>query len=617
MTPEERLYQEALVALKAKNYPQARELFTRALKLNRQNPDYWLGMSMAVDTLKERGVCLREVLKLDPNNDLAKRGLLLMGEEVPNPPEMWKMADLKTDWKVSLEIPKEPKPRRKLPVRRPLGWSLASLLVIGVIIGGILIARNPRYRLDTSPILRVTVPATLTPSVSPTITVTKVGPQPLDIRLNATFTPTIIYAATPHNRSEAYSSAIKAINRGEYARAIELLQQVLAEEPDSADLHYLVGEVYRLQNNLKDAFSSYDAAVKANPAYAPSYMGKARVTLMYSAKQTDQAITLLNKALSLDPGLSEARMDLVKIYISTNKPDTALTWLEDYLTYAPDTAEVEWMRAMILLEKGDADGALAAVDRARELDRSYLPSYLLWSKILQQMGRYEESIVPALTYLNGVPSNSEGGLLLAKAYYNTGDVPLALSTIDKVISADKKVTDAYLLRGDIYMDLGDLIEADNDYLRAQQLYYRSFGALIGRARVQLAYTYAGAAYNYILSAEDAVTTPREQAILLYWRAQALIGLKENGAAIRDYEALLALPEGIAPEDLLEKARTEYFAMVTTTPTFTPTITYTPSPTFTASPTLTPSRTATVTRTPTITRTPTPSETPSPTFTATK
>ena len=105
------------------------------LKLNRLNPEYWLGMSMAVETLKERGVCLREVLKLDPENDLAKRGLVLMGEEVANPPALWKMAQYKTDWKTSLELKQVKKVRAKLPVRKVLGWSFLGILLIAVITG--------------------------------------------------------------------------------------------------------------------------------------------------------------------------------------------------------------------------------------------------------------------------------------------------------------------------------------------------------------------------------------------------------------------------------------------------------------------------------------------------
>ena len=81
MTPEERLYQEGLEALKQRDFPLARDLFTRLLKLNRQNAEYWIGMSAAVETPKERGVCLREALKFDSQNFLAIRGLRLIGED--------------------------------------------------------------------------------------------------------------------------------------------------------------------------------------------------------------------------------------------------------------------------------------------------------------------------------------------------------------------------------------------------------------------------------------------------------------------------------------------------------------------------------------------------------
>jgi tetratricopeptide (TPR) repeat protein len=192
---------------------------------------------------------------------------------------------------------------------------------------------------------------------------------------------------------------------------------------------------------------------------------------------------------------------------------------------------------------------------------------------------------------------------------------MALETIQIALGVDNKAIDAYLLRGDIYMDQGLLEEADNSYLRAQQLYYRSFGGYIGRARVQIAKTFAGAAYNIIEQAMDAASNPREEAIALYWRAVALVGLKETGAAIRDYEAFLDLPEGVAPAKLVAQAKDEYLAIVTPTPSNTPTNTLTPTATSTPTRTFTPKPTNTVTRTASIT--PTSTRTPTAGATATK
>jgi tetratricopeptide (TPR) repeat protein len=621
MTPEELYFKDATEALNKKDFPKARDLFTRLLKLNRQNPEYWIGMSLAVDTLKERGVCLREALKLDPENELAKRGLILMGEKVENPPPDWKMSQLKQDWKTSLEIARDNKVHTKVPVRKILGWSFLGLLLAAIITGGILIAENNRYRPDTSPVLRVTLAPTATASDTPTVTATSFGPPLLDTHLEATFTPTTIYAATPHNRSEAYSSALRAFDRQDYGRAVELLKQVILEEPGSADLQYLLGESYRMQKNYREALAAYDAAIKANGSYAPSYLGKGRVTLVYTPTRSDDALKYFYKALELDPDLNEAKLELANLYLSKGDTDSALSWLENYVSNAPATAVIEYTRAKILLQNGEMNAALASVENARQMDRSYMPVYSLWGQILQANNMYEESILPLLTYLNADPDDSQGQLLLATAYYQTGQVDLALETIQKVLNVDSKTIDAFLLRGDIYMDQGKLDEADNSFLRAQQLYYRSFGGYIGRARVQLAKTYAGKAYSIIEQAMDAASTPREEAIALYWRAVSLVGLKETGASIRDYEAFLALPEGVAPAKLVSQAKTEYLAIVTPTPsmtatnTFTPTSSSTPTVTFTPRPTNTPTRTFTITvtssRTPTATATATNSKTPTP------
>lgn len=612
MNQEELYFKDAAEALNKRDFPQARDLFTRLLKINRMNPEYWIGMSLAVDSEKERIVCLREVLKLDPENELAKRGLIQLGEKVDNPPPDWKMYQFKQNWKTSLEIAQESKVQTKVPMRKVVGWSFLGLLLIAIITGGILIAEKNFYRPDTSPLLRVTLPPTATVTETPVMAPTSSGPKLLDTNLSATFTPTPIYAATPHNRSEAYSSALKAFDHQDYGRAVELLRQVIAEEPGSADLYYMLGESYRMQKDYRNALTAYDSAIKANGSYAPSYLGKGRVTLIYTPSRGEDALKYFNKALELDPGLSEARLDLANYYLSKNDSNTALSWLESYITSAPSTAIIDYTRAKILLQKGEMSAALTAVENARKMDISYMPVYSLWGEILQANDKFEESILPLLTYLNTNPSDAQALLLLATAYYNTGQIDLALETIQQSLGVDKNTIDAYLLRGDIYMDQGKLEEADNSYLRAQQLYYRSFGGYIGRARVQLAKTFAGGALINIEKAQEVAANPREEAIALYWRAVAMVGLKNTGAAIHNYEEFLSLPQGVAPAKLVAQAKNEYLAIVTPTPSNTPTNTLTPTSTATPTHTFTPKPTNTITRTasitPTSTRTPTPAAT---------
>ena len=73
------LLEEAIEALKQDQRTRARDVLTRLLKANQNSVTYWIWMSAAVDTLKERVYCLETVLKLDPRNETARRGLILHG----------------------------------------------------------------------------------------------------------------------------------------------------------------------------------------------------------------------------------------------------------------------------------------------------------------------------------------------------------------------------------------------------------------------------------------------------------------------------------------------------------------------------------------------------------
>src|SRR6185369_16592822 len=72
-------FQEAVEALRAGNKAKARELFTGLIKTDQSNVTYWIWLSGAMETTKERIYCLQTAFKLDPENATAKRGLILLG----------------------------------------------------------------------------------------------------------------------------------------------------------------------------------------------------------------------------------------------------------------------------------------------------------------------------------------------------------------------------------------------------------------------------------------------------------------------------------------------------------------------------------------------------------
>jgi hypothetical protein len=82
--PEDPLLDQAIAAIKVYDRKKARDILTRLIKVDPRNVKYWLWLSTVVETSKEITYCLQEVIKNDPDNAIAKRGLIFFGIKKPD-----------------------------------------------------------------------------------------------------------------------------------------------------------------------------------------------------------------------------------------------------------------------------------------------------------------------------------------------------------------------------------------------------------------------------------------------------------------------------------------------------------------------------------------------------
>jgi FOG: TPR repeat len=581
MIPEQELYAQAIAALQAEDLVKARELLSQLLKIDRKNVSYWLWMSAAVETPKERVYCLREVLLLDPQNQEAILGLRMLGERVPETPAAAPATPPVVHWKTALELADEhPTGQSGLRSRLAL-YALLGVAVIALIVFGILRAFSPTHTASTSPVMHWTVTQAPTATTTLTPTITPTGPSAYSVILDATQTPTPMYVATPHNRLEAYNAGMRAYQKGNWAEAIDYFQQVLVSEPNDADVYYHIGDVYRFQGKYSNALTAYQKAVKIDPSFAPGYLGIAQVDLYGTPTKTDDALTMLQKAISLDPQLDQAYLELANLDLAQGDPDTALGWLDKLSADMAGNAQVDLIRAQASLAKGDIDQALTAIQTANQEDRSLIAVYGVWGEILQANGDYVDSMRPLLTVLANDPANARAQVLLARAYFETGDSQKAFSLVNTSLQADNKSVDAYLLRADLYLDAGDSDSASADFNSVLHIDYNNFDANLGLGRVYLAQTLAGSAYNAFDYTDKLAKTNTQKATLQYWRGMALLGLNEPGAAMKKFESALNDYGYALPYDLRQDALDQLAKIYTPTPsltaTETPAATETPLP----------------------------------------
>lgn len=85
-----RLLKEGIQAIKAGRREEAKTLLLRVIELDEENERAWLWLSGAVETDEDRRICLENVLQINPNNELAQKGLARLkpaaADEIELPP---------------------------------------------------------------------------------------------------------------------------------------------------------------------------------------------------------------------------------------------------------------------------------------------------------------------------------------------------------------------------------------------------------------------------------------------------------------------------------------------------------------------------------------------------
>lgn len=617
---------KAKKAVRKGQHVRARDLLTRLLRADQSNPEYWLWMSSVVETTKEQVYCLQQVLRLDSDNRTAKQGLLMIGA-IPADETVSPVPPVRRDWQSGLmeqSMPGETgiwaNPILRIAI--PVG---VGIIVIGLILGGIFgFGRRGSAQVALRPTKTPGPPTTFTPTptslpstlaVKNTPTPTFEGPGSLRLALGVDYTPTPLYVDTPHPISESYRLGQRAFQRGDLGAAEGYFKDAIRNEPNSADLHYYVGEINRLEGNYEEALTAYEQAIEVESYFAPAYLGRSRVLSSLSPDyDVSEDLTL---AISYDPNLFEAYLDLVGYYLSQDEMDDAEAYLETAEALNPASPLIYVYRANIALHAGDDQLALEAAREAYQLDITLLPAYLVLGQAGLVNGEFDDAREVLGTYVQYAENDPVGWMALGQAYAEITapeqgyfdseptegdqDSEKALEAFDRAYELDDQLPEIHIYRGITYLALGEGQEAVNDFYLARKLdnYSLEISLLMGRGLIAAERTEDG--FAQINFSEGLAESDEDWAAVYFVRAQAAEELGYKSTAIEDWKALLALPEDSVNENWLELAEERFEKLTAPTVTPTPTTTSTPRPSKTSTPTKTPSTTRTQTPTTTPTR----------------
>ena len=593
------MFEQAVEALRQGNRTLARDLLTRLLKANQKSAKYWIWMSAAVDTLKERVYCLETVLKLEPGNEVAKRGLVLLGARPPAKNVRPFSLNRQRQWEAKLLLENEAPSQTALQafMSNPAVQLSATVLAGAVLIGAVLLlgfsSRGGTLSFggsgggDSLAAGDATAtPVSLIQLQAPTENV----PTPLAVLLGISYTPTPVYVNTPRApvSAAAYTAAREALLRGDWDEYIERMLEVQEAEPDAGDVQYLVAEGYRMRGECRTALYYYNESLKIDDAFAPGYLGLARARLC--SEPGANVLQLYELAQDADPAYGEVYLDRAFYYVRENDAANAMKDLEQAARLMPTSALVQLGYTRAYLLQGDAPRALRAAQKANTIDRTMLEPYYYLGRLSVETREYEKAIEPLRIYLLYETGDAEGFSLLGQALEATGDYPAAVEALNQAVRLDRNQVAAYAPLGTAYLRLGNLAGAEINFKRAIEWFPDSFAANIGLTEIYYQKGTYGSAYLQAETAISKAASDSERALALYWRALAHEGRGSWGEALADWRTLMSMPASSMSADMRREAQQHVRGSPTLTatprgfnPTQTPTRTPTPRPGDTATP----------------------------------
>jgi tetratricopeptide (TPR) repeat protein len=579
-------------------YAKAKEILTSLLQTDQNNATYWVWMSATMETQKERLYCLQMAYKMDPTNAAAQRGLVLLGALSPDETTIPFPMNHARPWESRLRLAEEkdrPTGIRRVtsnPLFRLAAIGTVAVILLGAAIFGVGAFINRRAR-----------PVNLTPNTPrPTVSpLPKKGPTlnaTLAPLLNGpTYTPTPIYAMTPHEdiALDAYHIALRDYSQGNWGQMADMMLQIATSQPGSVDALYFAGEGKRLSGQYKDALEYYKKAIKVNPKFAPIYLGMARANLSINPLKSE--IADFNQAIKLDPNYTEAYLARGLYLLDRQDMVGAEKDLKQAASMNPDSPLIQSSLARFFLATGENEAALTAARKAKELDVTASDSYLLLGMAARANDQPDEAIEALDIYTRYFSkTNDDAFTTLGAAYVERAEYESALTNIEQAITLNSKNSEAYYWRGEIYLATKDYTKALSDFRQSNRIHI-TFEASIGIAKTILANTESESdakkardayseAYFTTNQAQNLTRTDKQKGILFYYQATVLEKLNEQTAASRAWANLLALPEGATTEDQRANANARIIALQSATPP-PPTSPVTDTPQVTMTPGLTP------------------------------
>lgn len=191
------------------------------------------------------------------------------------------------------------------------------------------------------------------------------------------------------DRSTILRAALAALETGEVARALALVEPFTRRNPTDADAQALLGQALSIAGKSHEAIAAFEAACALRPDRAGFRFNLGMAHL--GAGQFGQAVDVLTPLTAMSADDAELWEALGAAHLGLHDPAAAIECLKRALTIAPDHMTAHTHMGDALQKSGDADGAVQAYRKALALAPDHVPALNNLGAALIERGALQEA----------------------------------------------------------------------------------------------------------------------------------------------------------------------------------------------------------------------------------
>lgn len=226
--------------------------------------------------------------------------------------------------------------------------------------------------------------------------------------------------------------AMEDHKKGNWDAADKIYEEILLEEPDNAEVLYLLAISKNSQNQLDEAEEIIEKAIKIN-SNAPAYMQTKGMILARKGK-SEEAIEVLSSALNENPNLYQSHITIGHLYYQKGSKTEAEKHFKMAIKVDEKQVEGHLNLAKVLIDQGDAQEAINLLSEIEKEHPEQTSIKMMMGQGFIERGAHSfaESYFQKVLAMN--PEYDLAGLYLGVAKIDTGDMENA----EKLIAAFNK-----------------------------------------------------------------------------------------------------------------------------------------------------------------------------------